>query len=696
MLILVRTRASVLMQRARDMKKQTSPACRLQEPRVLRPLPFSLVMLAHILLLVAVTCLVGISRSRGGFVTLSGTTMETFSQTFRTNLSILWTTLPSVVVQILGFLRGTVADDAAAREPFTHLQSAAPATKSGAPRSSKRICREVLLGREPDGGGNGRATMLADYRYMNGVNRWFLTIRNQHWHLAVALCISFFMKILLAPLAASLVTVETAIYSQPISADYPVSLNTSDTFDGQPGDEWIRALSAASSEIVYGARSPPWTSDTGAFQPFKPTVSSLPTSFEVTAPSLAYSASLDCRNLQSADYQINYDDRAAYFAKAWLTTEDRGCALNQSFNIRTDPALAVAGLFEASNVLRCNDTSAPSRMFFIAATAFNQTRPRLDQVNAFSCITTYTTVEGNLTASWREPPPNPGTSTPESVSFTPTSPPALIRPASALVLENGFLAYGKPLNSITNNAFASLIIDAAAAALPPSADPEERVLSALLNASVIHTATLRTFATVYRTAIARIAFQSVSHSQAPPVVTPSQPATLRARETRLVTRDWVAAVLIAVTVLSLLSTAWLALVCAHTPLPVARVPETLLSYTGLLLKGGGPDAAIAEMVRDVDAANGGGGAGEREDFVSLAGRRWAIEDATFSVSPETGRLCATGLRRRGARGEGEGEDVVKAANGTLGEGVGTEEGAKVEEPPKPGSVKVAVQEVEKG
>lgn len=105
--------------------------------------------------------------------------------------------------------------------------------------------------------------------------------------------------------------------------------------------------------------------------------------------------------------------------------------------------------------------------------------------------------------------------------------------------------------------------------------------------------------------------------------------------------------LLAGVALSLASMVWLGLTCLRAPLLMSEVPESVLAYAALLLRGGGPDATIAELVADVDGA-----AGWEEGFVVAAARRWAIQEARFSVDPKTGALRAENLRRRAARTAG--------------------------------------------
>ena len=611
------------------------------EPVFMRPRSVCTVAFIHVLLLVAIGSLLAISRRDSGFVTLNDGVMESLVRSLGigADLSVVWTTVPSIIVQAFVFFRNSTADDAAARQLLTQLKSASGATQRRPAQGLRQTCRDAIMGYPPSGLQDGRVALLQDYRHMNPADCWVSTIRNRHWHLSAALGLSFVSKALLVPLAAALITAQTVLYTAPSQVSYMARFNLSDAFAGRFGDEWNQVLNSAAAELLRGGRAEPWTSGIYALQPIQLLGHDAPTAAKVSATSIAYAETLDCNVLERNDYHVTYIGRPAE-AEATLAIEDRGCSFNRSMTLNTRRRTIH---FQASRFDPCPDPSNPSRVFFAAATSVNDTIPRIDQINIFSCVPVYTTTKGILTASWSR---NGTALGPETINFTPNEPPVLAAPRFANVSDIALLTASTLVNSVANNAFGMLIVDIAASAFSSAWSADERYRAALLDADLLHRTIRSTVSTVYRTAVARIGFQ--------PTLARAQPsegnvvdAVLEAPSTRLLVRPWVAAVLLTTVVLSLVSTAWLALVAAYNPLPIA-VPESVLAYAALLLHGGA-DEAIAALVADVAAVPEGDDRSE-ERWIERAKRRWTMESARVWIDNGTKTLRTEGLRRRDALG----------------------------------------------
>jgi hypothetical protein len=568
------------------------------EPIALRPTAVSLVVIAHAILLVTIVALVAATHSMNGFVEVQdGQDLSLLFRTFGTDLSFLWTALPPFILQLFLMCRNWLPDEATVREPFAQLGSGA---------------------RVPaDGKGNGQLSVLRDYRSTIYAIRWIATARDGHWHLSFGLLLSLIGNLLLVPLVASMIHVQDVTSVKGIFATHSVEFNESFAF--APVAEWGMILDAVTSEVLYGGRHISWTNKSHAFQPYEPMVK-LPGQAQVTAPSKAYSAHLDCAVVPPQNYFFDYDRKSGTdnLALVRLNATDRGCTIKHTFPIfGALPLKEKKATFEAGIEITCSNAANRTRMFFIGATSVGDSQPELETMNVISCITSYGATPGNLTVQW--------------LNYTSSTPPTFVdfkatdRTYISKNEDNDRFEYGILTTTLLQGAseteFGNLVVQSALKLLPTEVasrgDPMRAIVT---NLDILMQAIPQTFSFVYRAAISEIGFQPVQQSEnALPVQ-----ATLEAPQTRLFVRYWVAAITLVFLLLSLVSTAWLVILRVRRPLSLKEEPDGLMSYIGLLLYN--TDDMVAKMVRDVTSADDFDG-----KFVETAKKKWMVEEATFSI-----------------------------------------------------------------
>lgn len=90
------------------------------EPSALRSGRVALALLLHILLVAAISALVATSHKFSGFVQVSEDSLH-FARNIVQDVSLAWTTGPTLVFQLFNLLRNAATDASAKRTPFAEL-----------------------------------------------------------------------------------------------------------------------------------------------------------------------------------------------------------------------------------------------------------------------------------------------------------------------------------------------------------------------------------------------------------------------------------------------------------------------------------------------------------------------------------------------------------------------------------------------
>jgi hypothetical protein len=345
------------------------------EPLALKAFPASLTLIAHMVLLACIAALMIISKAHNGLSNV-GYINDAFPFSMigrdgmckihleicprvltrrainvQLSASILWESLPPLILQLFTLLRNWMADEAGFREPFAELgrengrdeeerhvgsdididqsrcsSSYFVSTGDSSSENTKTLETDLpddarsstpptrshgsKFNQEPKP--NAHLTVLLDYRSYDLIRRWWYALRNGHPHLALAFVLSVIFLAFATPFSAALVrdaevefdgTVElTTAFS--LIKDFPLEI-----------EDWTEIILASESEDVYGARHASWTNATHAFQPFSPdpevvlyrpleewklqrrggvSIASVYREPRVTAPSQAHTVQLDC------------------------------------------------------------------------------------------------------------------------------------------------------------------------------------------------------------------------------------------------------------------------------------------------------------------------------------------------------------------------------------------------------------------
>jgi hypothetical protein len=606
-----------------------------REPTALRLWPMAMVLIIHGTFVAALTTISILSYSNNGFVALNDWAMNSFREKFSTSLSTVWTALPPLILQMFTSLRNWVTSEAAIREPFARLNYAKINT------INQRIRRPTGKGWMKTGeahqkrGGNAMETILMDYRSKNDFMRYFWSIRNKHWHLAFSLVLSLLGKHLLTPLSAALISLENSFYTSPIQVVHQLEFNNQEAFSttSTTEDEWNRVINKVTSESLYYGQQGPWMNETHAFQPFSAMeADTLPKSLRITALSNAYAGYLNCNLLDSNDYIVTYVSSNGGIAEISIrgNITEKGCSFRYStFVIPEQQRIN----FEPLQVTNCGTFGVTTQLIFISIISVNAIQPEIEGINIISCSSHFTTTVGVLTISWNETQSNLGH---QFVEFHNSGPTISHIPLSYDIFEYRIITSSSLMNSVSDTAFGTLIVENAIKLLPTNVTGDP-ALAAISDITIMQRAIKKTYTSIYRIAVATIGFQETGEpSHKIPVE-----AVASVQEMRLFVRYWVAIVILAYALCSSIAMVWILFMRVRWPFPMREMPEGLLSYCGFLLNDTNP--FMAELTKDILSNPEFGG-----NFTEVSRKDWTVDQATFYVS-RSGSLGVKNLVRRTKR-----------------------------------------------
>ncbi|GAB1312103.1 hypothetical protein MFIFM68171_02313 [Madurella fahalii] len=590
------------------------------EPEALRALPVSFVLVAHLILLGATAALWVLTSSLNGFVEITNKD-DRFLDSLGQDWSVVWESLPPLILQFFTLVRNWPADEAAFREPFAEL---------GRTDVRRRA--------------NARATVLLDYRDKNILLRWYYALRNRHYHLGLALFLSVVFLVFITPFSAALIKEEDVVFNSTILMRTGFEFFEAALVPSH--HDWTAELQLAISEDVHGAEKTRWTNGTHAFQPLSPDTAAYGTvGARLTAVSHALAVRQACVVLSESDFSVVFDDlsdpdNAA--GQVTLKANDRNCYIERRFTIG---AVMRPRVVEVISEAGCaSQPTYRTRIVILTAEHNPQAEAQLGKLTITSCIPLYEQTAGDLTVEWSNT--TQGSSpAPRIVSFQATEPTVRQEPIYAPTFEREVIDVEESGAQVFTQAvpsmFGRLVVARATQILTrdgrltegAEGDSAAHVID---NPDVLPEAIQVAFASVYRIAVVRLAFRATA--DIPPGFTEG---LLQRPQTRLFARPWFAGCLVGFTLLSLASTTWLVVWRHRRPCPLMEEPKGLLSAAGLLY-GAGPE--VEAMVGD--AAMSGG---KNAPFLEMAKDNWSLDTAHFYLEPMGDRnvLRAAGLEKRG-------------------------------------------------
>lgn len=199
-----------------------------------------IILLWEIGVLVTIITLTVLSRQNNGWRHVPDTPLYTLAG-HAINRQLLWTSLPTLVMVLLGLSYAMIVSSAADLQPYVELVD------------NKKQRRDA------------RVTIMLDYATYPPLYNWIVAFRNRHPHLGCAMLVHFLCSFSLTPLTSSLfrpaLTVNsTNVTTASVKEAKFLSLGTNTNL--QP------AIDLAGAIHTYSASSPLWMTPEYSFDPF--------------------------------------------------------------------------------------------------------------------------------------------------------------------------------------------------------------------------------------------------------------------------------------------------------------------------------------------------------------------------------------------------------------------------------------------
>jgi hypothetical protein len=441
----------------------------------------SLVCLAEVAVVVTIVVLDRVSARNNGVATVpnvSSPSTATFQIAhLRQYYGLLWTTLPSLILTLYGFMWAAVVSGTADRQPFVEL--ARPKHKAT----------------------NARRTIMLDYRAYPGFYSWVVALRNGHVLLGFSMVLALVLSIAAIPLSAHIFVAASTTFRSEVSVDFPTQYNA-EAFTSKSNLQ--PAIDLATAVHAYGSQPPAWMTTEYAFQPFE--AGSQHVTGNLTGLTQAYSAYLDCQVIDQSSTFILYDEGDP--GTVTVSWTDRHCEVEQMLTVTPN-----TDLYLRSWKANCDDNISPRRLGLISGLYSESSSFKLTNFSIVSCIPSYWITTGSLTVSLAESSSSPG-----YVSFNESNS-TNVSPSLALVLADTLYEYTifNPAAAVSADAFGFSVYSAA----------KEQNSQSPVTSELIKNCTEQVFTTVYAALATDQLFQESTGSS------PSQTALLVVPTTRL-------------------------------------------------------------------------------------------------------------------------------------------------------------------
>jgi hypothetical protein len=458
------------------------------------------------------------------------------------DLGILWTFLPSAVLQLLNIYWQWIAGSLASRQPYVDLLDGRAAAAA--------------------------SSVLLDYGCTPSLWRWWRAFRLGHATVGLTALTGLALQYISAPLGARLFA--TRVIMMP--ADIPISFNSayifsafSDKFDMRP------ALSSARLALVNNENRHPWTNDEFAFRPFHSPLAPRTGEYRLVANTTAYSAYVNCELV--SDYTMSLELVEPGKGVVQVKGTDRGCDFSHGVAVVEGPPDLI--FFKTSAQHACSHAAHYSRLIFTAGT-YSPTSPYLlSNVSVISCATDYRTIAGLLevAVSWPPSSPTSGAPGPPTTVFHSFTPLMDNNSSSRhdtpwMVMETRMLEIDvfNPGIQWLSSEFGNNILYVA---------EKQAGRENLLSPQVLMQAIARVFGATYAATTAMVMFTPLE-------VAETSVGTMWTPTTRLFVVEWAAYAVLALLLVALFLSGWVFWRVQSTRSILTEEPEGLLAMAGLL------------------------------------------------------------------------------------------------------------------
>ena len=340
--------------------------------RWLRPYNFAPLVVVTLLFICAIIALCIASTLNQGITTLDlANEKKSFSiGGIELGISISWTFLPVLILQLFVLITSATVRAAAMRQPYIELRE---------------------LGDR--GGARAEESIFLDYQSYAAPLAPIKAIKHGHIMLAYSMCVTLLTNIVLTALAAHLFFTEVVQRELPIAIEQWFEFNDHYTLTY---DNLESIFDRVLGTRVYGGKLLPWTTLNEAFLPFE--LDSVPITTNLSIRSDSYSASLDCKVLEPGyEFELVFTDVTGWALKV----ADRGCEIDSQYF--TAPSLAKEYL-ETFTTQSCGLKSGLTRLIVVAAintsgSLNGSTATTLTNKTVVSCIPSYLHQTGQLSIS---------------------------------------------------------------------------------------------------------------------------------------------------------------------------------------------------------------------------------------------------------------------------------------------------------
>ena len=333
---------------------------------VLRPAVVALLLLSELALIAGIVDLTVLSSRHAGFVKLgaqdSKPTLLGLQSSVSHSRSLLWTTLPAVVLTLYRLFREAVVSAFVVETPFIELN------KSSAARRTKV-----------------RKSVYVDYRTSFSIIAWYEALKNNHTFLGLCLLFSFVVSLALVPLAGGLF----AEGQEKLVSN--VTVNVLSTFTPHAN------ITAANYGLMFDAISASWINaapyppGTDGFYPL-PSIEPAQAFQNYTVSSHAETSqlSLDCRVVDDAT--ITTVNRSNSIIETTFSATDRNCAISGD-SLQTDKGKGFEYL-KSITEQECPDWAGRTRLMLFHVKKSNS--DTTVNTTLISCIPSYWAVNGTV------------------------------------------------------------------------------------------------------------------------------------------------------------------------------------------------------------------------------------------------------------------------------------------------------------
>ncbi|KAJ9654714.1 hypothetical protein H2198_006304 [Neophaeococcomyces mojaviensis] len=332
----------------------------------LQPVIVALLLLSELALIASIIALWILSGFYAGFIKVGsrGSGLGIFSAQGKLDhgQSLLWTTLPTLVLTLYRIFREAVIAALVVETPFIELH------KSATQRTKVR------------------KSVYVDYRTSFSIVAWYKALQNRHTFLGLCMLFSFVVSLALVPLAGGLFTEGEEMLASNST------VNVLSAFDSSVDIsilDYSRLLDAVSASWINTAPYPAGTDGYFPLPRIEPTTSH--ENYTISSTTETSQLSLDCRIIDDAT--LTSEAKTANILEISFTANDRDCAISGDIllTFAKNPNL---DYLKAISELECPSSAGRTRviLFYVKASSLGGLQSSI----LVSCIPSYWMVSGTV------------------------------------------------------------------------------------------------------------------------------------------------------------------------------------------------------------------------------------------------------------------------------------------------------------